>query len=49
MGEKEKRTPFWRSKGPSIEMDIGYCDMEGNRITCEGDVEYWFRLAEGQS
>jgi hypothetical protein len=32
--------PFLEVKRPRIAMDIGFCDMEGDRITCEGDVKY---------
>ena len=49
MGEKKNCTPFWRLKGTGLEMDIGYCDVEGNRVRCESDVKHWFGLAESQS
>jgi hypothetical protein len=40
MGEEMKCLLFRRRVGTGIGKEIGYCDIEGNSTTCEGDVSF---------
>jgi hypothetical protein len=40
MGEEKKCPLFRRPESLSIGKGIGYCDMDSNITTCEGDVRF---------
>jgi hypothetical protein len=40
MGEEKKCPLFRRPESLSIGKGIGYCDMDSNVTTCEGDVKF---------
>ena len=40
MGEEKKCPLFRRPESLSIGKGIGYCDIDSNSTTCEGDVRF---------
>jgi hypothetical protein len=40
MGEEKKCPLFRRRESLSIGKGIGYCDIDSNSTTCEGDVRF---------